>query len=195
MPFKLPPLILHPFADEKAPGTIAAGSRAGLMMNGGIPCEGCTFEELERRFFAARYCEIRMLFYLGKDLERWISQCVECTGASTQYGDAGLTEDSFAALLVECAPASVAAKMASWGVNDYQNIFRRALAIRTLFQELPESSILGSEFLRYYYRFADHVFACRAELYAARRPQAGEFEFEMYASSEYSKMLERQWNE
>lgn len=194
MPFKLPPLILHPFADEKASGTIAEGSRAGLMMNGALPRDGCTFEELERRFFAARYCEIRMLFYLGKDLERWIGQCAEFAAHLPELAGEGLSEDSFAALLVECAPPGVGSKLAGWGVHDYQNIFRRALGIRTLFQELPERAILGSEFLRYYYRFADHVFACRAELCAARRPQPGEFDFEIYASSEYSKMLERQWS-
>ncbi len=162
------------------------------MLNGALPRDGRTDEELERQFLDARYCEFRMLFYVGKDVERWLEQCAELIERAPD-APAGCSQESFASLLIDAPPASVRDKLARWGVQDYRNIFIRALGIRTVFQELPDRGVLGSEFLRHYYCFADHLFACREELYACRCPLPGEFDFELYASAEYSRLLEREW--
>ncbi len=193
MALKLPPLILHPFADQTATGTIADGTRAGLMLDGALPRDGRTNEELERCFLDARYCEFRMLFYVGKDVERWLAQCAEFIERTPEGIPAGCSQESFASLLIDAAPAAVREKLARWGVRDYRNIFIRALGIRTVFQELPERGVLGPGFLRHYYCYADHLFACREDLCACRRPVAGEFDFELYASAEYSRLLAREW--
>jgi hypothetical protein len=189
---KLPPLILHPFADRTAAGIIADGARAGFMLNGALPRDGHTSEELERQFLDARYCEFRMLFYVGKDVERWLEQCAEFI-EHAPGAPAGCGRESFASLLIDAAPPAVREKLGKWGVQEYRNIFIRALGIRAVFRELPDCGVLGTEFLRYYYDFADHLFACREELNACRHPAPGEFDFELYASGEYSKLLEREW--
>jgi hypothetical protein len=187
---KLPPLILHPFADNSVAGTLADGSRAGLMLEGVLPRDGCSSQDLEERFLGSRYCELRMLFYLGKDLERWTHQCAEVVAET----DAALREHSFALLLVDDTPAPVRDKLARWGVHDFRNIFVRALGIRTLFQELPDRRLLAPDFLRFYHRFADQVFAAREMLFPSRRAEPDEFAFELYASAEYSRLLEQEWS-
>ena len=73
----LPPLILHPFNERIAPATLLEGSKAALMLSGLIPNEGADPDDLRRRLLSGRYAEMRMLFFLGKDVFRWIDQCVE----------------------------------------------------------------------------------------------------------------------
>ena len=73
----LPPLILHPFADASGPDKLVESSRASLMLQGLLPSGERSTEELDRALIDGRYCEIRMLFYVGKDLVRWIEQCME----------------------------------------------------------------------------------------------------------------------
>ena len=156
------------------------------------PGEACT-DELERTLLDGRLCEIRMLFYLGKDLHRWIEQCVEFAESVEELTGAELGFDSFAELLIEDAPASVREKLDHWGVGDYKSIFARAIALRTLFSELPSDGVLAPEFIRNYFRYADHVYACRRQLSATRRITSANFEFNLYASGEYSRLLEREW--
>ncbi len=76
-PMKLPPLILHPFADAGGPDKLVESSRASLMLQGLLPSGERTTEDLDRALLDGRYCEIRMLFYVGKDLVRWIEQCLD----------------------------------------------------------------------------------------------------------------------
>src|ERR1700751_4966545 len=73
----LPPLILHPFNERVPPSALLENSRAALMLSGLIPRDGSDEEELKRRLLAGKYGEVRMLFYLGKDVFRWIDQCVD----------------------------------------------------------------------------------------------------------------------
>jgi hypothetical protein len=40
--------------------------------------------ELERRVLIGRYQEIRMLVFLGKDIFRWLQQCVDFIDRSGQ---------------------------------------------------------------------------------------------------------------
>ena len=70
---KLPPLILHPFADSGGPDKLVESSRANLMIQGLLPAGEHRMEDIERTLLDGRFCEIRMLFYVGKDLLRWMS--------------------------------------------------------------------------------------------------------------------------
>jgi len=189
----LPPLILHPFSDAGGPQALVRSSRAGLILEGLAPQNDVATEELERTLLRGRLCEIRMLFYVGKDLHRWIEQCVEFCGRLPELAGANLGFDSFAQLLIEDPPASVREKLARWGVADYPAIFSRALAMWTLFAEAPVEDTLGADFVRNYFRFADQIYACRRTLESTAKISPVNFEFELYASGEYSRMLEREW--
>ena len=67
---KLPPLILHPFADAGGPEKLVESSRANLVLQGLLPAGDRNTQEIERTLLEGRFCEIRMLFYVGKDLLR-----------------------------------------------------------------------------------------------------------------------------
>src|ERR1041384_1556755 len=107
---KLPPLILHPFADASGPNKLVESSRASLMLQGLLPTGQQTAEDLERTLLDGRYQEIRMLFYVGRDILRWIDQCVEHVNRYPELQNATLTPESFAAYLVQDPPAEVVGK-------------------------------------------------------------------------------------
>src|SRR6266702_3960458 len=75
--WELPPLILHPFSDQSGPKKLVQSSRASLILNGLLPKDESTEDELTRNLMEGRVCEIRMLFFVGKDLLRWIAQCLD----------------------------------------------------------------------------------------------------------------------
>ena len=116
---KLPPLILHPFADAKGPDKLVESSRASLMLQGLLPSGERTTDELDRSLIDGRYCEIRMLFYVGRDLTRWIEQCLDHTRGFPELRDRTVKYQSFAAYLVNHTPLPVQAKLRKWGVADY----------------------------------------------------------------------------
>jgi len=191
---KLPPLILHPFADAGGPDKLVESSRASLMLQGLLPTGERTTEELDESLLEGRYCEIRMLFYVGKDLVRWIYQCLD--HIERQPGcDPGIKFQSFAAYLVHNTPVTVQAKLRKWGVADFKSIFMRALGLNALLADIPERGVLANDFVRNYYRYADSIFLCRQS--QAQFTDVGQmnFDFEIYASGEYSRMLEREWAE
>ena len=193
---KLPHLILHPFADTRAPGRLEESSRASLMLQGLLPAGERTAEELDQALLDGRYSEIKMLFYVGRDLILWIEQCLEYVSRQPELRDRGICYQSFAAHLVHHAPAAAVAKLRKWGVSDYPPIFMRALGLNAMWAEAPERRQLAGAFIRNYYRFADQMFQCRQ----SQEPQFADitnlgFEFELYASGEYSRMLEREWAE
>lgn len=66
--WELPPLILHPFNERTPPSALLENSKAALMLSGLIPNDGSEADELKRRLLAGRYGELRMLFFLGKDV-------------------------------------------------------------------------------------------------------------------------------
>ncbi len=191
----LPPLILHPFADSKGPGQLVESSRAGLMLQGLLPAGSHSREELERKLLAGRYCEFRMLFYIGKDIARWIDQCLEFVERTPELAEEGIRFQSFAAFVVHDPPESVREKLRRWGVVDYKGIFSRALGLNGMFAELPPRELLTDEFLRNYYRYADHMFAARLNLCTYTELNPRRFDFSLYASGEYAEMLEREWEE
>jgi len=193
--YTLPPLILHPFADAAGPNKLVESSRASLKLQGLLPAGESTQEDLDKALLDGRYSELRMLFYVGKDLTRWIDQCVEFVDRQRDQIDAGITRQSFATLLVQDAPATVQAKLRKWGVGDYKAIFTRALGLQCLFADAPGREILSDEFVRNYYRYADQMFALKQGEAEFTLIASRDFKFELYSSGEYSRMLERSWGE
>jgi hypothetical protein len=98
-------------------------------------------------------------------------------------------------MLVNHAPAPVQAKLRRWGVADYRSIFMRALGMNTLLATAPERHSLSDEFVRNYYLYADQLFSSRQSQVTFSPIEDMGFEFEIFASGEYSKMLEREWAE
>lgn len=191
--WELPPVILHPFADPEGPDQLVESSRAHLMLEGLLPNGELTPEELQRRFLSGRLTEIRMLFYVGKDLERWVGQCVDLVEREEDLRSTGVSAGSFMKLLIDHAPKNVREKLARWGVADYRSIFRRALGLNAVFSECPSFEALTPAFVRYYYRYADHLYNCRLQTEAHVELAPEQFPFELFASGEYSRMLEREW--
>src|SRR5580658_6569483 len=192
---RLPPLILHPFADANGPDKLIQSSRASLMLQGLLPSGERTSDELDRALLDGRYHEIRMLFYVGRDLLRWIEQCLECSRRDPVLRDLGVGYQSFAALLVHHAPKPVQDKLHKWNVSDYRSIFIRALGLNALFAEAPRRDDLTDEFVRNYYRYADQMFQCRQNQVQFYELNTLGVEFDLFASGEYSRMLERGWEE
>jgi hypothetical protein len=191
----LPPLILHPFADAAGPDRLVESSRASLMIQGLLPSGERSQEDLDRSLLDGRYCEVRMLYYVGKDLVRWIEQCMEHVERQPEFGAAGIREQSFAAFLVNHTPPVVQAKLRKWGVADYKAIFSRAIGLNAMWALAPSRESLSDDFVRNYYRYADQMFLCRqGQVQFADISTLG-FEFDIYASGEYSRMLEREWSE
>lgn len=192
---QLPPLILHPFAQPYDPAKLIEGSRAGLVLRGLLPEADLDTEELERQLLEGRYCEISMLFYVGKDVMRWAGQCEETLARQSCCAGQGYTAESFIALLVENPPARVDRKLRGWGVQEYRRIFARAVGLQAIFQQLPPRHILADDFIRHYHRFADHLYACRLQMRPFTPAEPGKFDFEVYASGEYARLLEQQWQQ
>lgn len=192
---KLPPLILHPFADAAGPDKLVESSRASLMLQGLLPSGERTTDDLDKSLLEGRYCEIRMLFYVGKDLVRWIEQSLEHIERQPGFRDSGIKFQSFAAYLVNHTPPPVQAKLRKWGVADFKSIFMRALGLNVILAGVPERGILSDDFVRNYYRYADSIFLCRQNQTQFTDIAQMNFEFDIYASGEYSRMLEREWSE
>ena len=193
--WELPPLILHPFSDQAGPGKLVQSSRASLMLNGLLPHDESTEDELTRKLIEGRVCEIRMLFFVGKDLLRWIAHCLDFVGSVPELKDSGIREQSFAEFLVQNPPEKVRAKLRAWGVFDYKSIFSRAIGLNAVFCEPPDEDQVSNEFIRNYFRYADHMFACRQQIQAFTEVTGENFHFEIYASGEYSRLLEKAWEE
>jgi hypothetical protein len=191
----LPPLILHPFADNGGPNKLVESSRANLMLQGLLPTGERSSDDLERTLIEGRFCEIRMLYYVGKDLTRWIEQCMEHVERDPRFRDSGIRFQSFAAFLVDHTPEPVQTKLRKWGVADYKAIFSRALGLCAMLGSAPEPNTLSREFIRNYYRYADQIFQVRQSEIAFTEISDRGLDFEIYASGEYSRMLEREWAE
>lgn len=193
--FKLPPLILHPFSAPEEVSTLAQGSRASLILEGYLPAKSVAESELDQHLVRGRFAELRMLFYVGKDIGRWMEQCVEVAAAHPEFSHLGMGRQAFASLLVEDAPANVRNKLEMWGVLDYRSLFRRAIGLHSVFEEVPAIEGLTTDFLKRYHRHADRWFEFWIE--GGRLPSVNpdEFPFDLYASGEYALILERSWSE
>ena len=189
----LPPLILHPFNERIPPSTLLDNSKAALMLAGLLPSNGTDPDELSRKLLAGRYGEIRMLYFLGKDVFRWMDQCLDWVTRLAELRDGEWQAQTFAALLTTGTPPEVKEKLVRWGVSDYVSIFCRAIGLNSLFTAPPAFGTLADEFLRNYHRYADSLYRCYMELEPHRTIEAKQFQFALYASGEYSRMLELQW--
>ena len=190
----LPPLILHPFADATGPERLVESSRASLVLQGLLPGGENTPEDLERKVLEGRYCEIRMLFYVGLDVVRWVDQCMDTVERSREMFPAGVTRQSFIAMLVQNPPGLVQHKLRKWGVADYRAIFSRAIGLNSMFAKVPARDTLSDDFLRNYFRFADQLYTMVLGQSAYKTIDPGQFDFELYSSGEYSRMLEKEWD-
>jgi hypothetical protein len=186
--WKLPPLILHPFSRA----TFAPG-RAGLPqgLHNASSRRRISPEAMRERILDGRYREITWLFYIGKDVVRWIEQCLEFVRSREELRHPNLRFQSFAALLTENPPPLVRDKLQRWGVLDIKSIFSRAIGINSLFAQLPAFEALSEEFLRNYYSYADCIFACRQNACTFTRLEADKGRFDLYSSGEYASILER----
>jgi len=164
-------------------------------MQGLLPGGDQSKEDLEKTLLIGRYCELRMLYYVGKDLVRWIEQCLEFAASTPDLKEEGILFQSFAHLLVFDPPEPVREKLKKWGVADYKGIFSRAIGIYSMFSDAPPRELLSHEFLRSYYRYADHLFAARQSLQKFTELNPQRFDFALFASGEYTRMLEREWEE
>jgi hypothetical protein len=192
---QLPPLILHPFSRSDENSLLAESSRASLALQGLAPRDQTPLQELDKQLLRGRYAELRMLFYIGKDISRWAEQCTETAQAAGWTVNRRIRPETFAVLLIEHAPDHVRAKLESWGVLDFSALFRRSFGLHAVFQELPECNTLSPEFLRRYNRYLDQWYEQRLKDSGFDRPGLSEFTFDLYASGEYSSMLEKSWAE
>jgi len=191
--WELPPLILHPFNERVPPSALLENSKAALMMAGLIPGDGSDQDELKRRMLVGRHAEIRMLFFLGKDVFRWLGQCQECAARIPELSGVELPGQSFAGLLTASPPPAVKEKLIRWGVADHASVFSRAIGLNAVFAQPPALEGLSGEFLRNYHRYADLMFRSYMESQPHHIVGAANFRFELYASGEYSRMLETEW--
>jgi len=191
----LPPLILHPFNERISPAAMIENSKAALMLAGLAARDGSGDNVLHSRVIASRYAEVRMLFFIGKDVMRWLEQCAEWAAGVAELQAACLRRQSFARLIAVCPPAAVCEKLTRWGVTDYLAIFCRAIGLHTLFGEPPPLEVLARDFLLNYHRYGDLLYQgfMEAETYSVI--STTNFHFQLYASGEYSRMLEAKWEQ
>lgn len=192
---QLPPLILHPFTESASTVRILESARASLSMledGSSSPEENSA---LEKQLTEGRFTEFRMLFYVGKDVYRWLDQCVDACERSPELQGRDLVHQSFAQLLIKQTPADVSAKLRSWGVVEFARIFSRSIGIYTQFRDPPPREMLQPAYLLHYYQYADFAFSCWTEMKEPAILTQEQFPFTLYASGEYTKILEEQWND
>jgi hypothetical protein len=165
------------------------------MLAGVLPMDGVEPESLRQRVVEGRVCEVKMLYYVGLDLDRWLEECTEVAAREEKLRETGLSKSSFASLLVASSPIHVQAKLQGWGVADYKSLFARALGLNAVFACPPDASFAQAGFLLDYHRFADGFFRSWKENQEGSPAPPGSFTFELYASGEYSRILERQWED
>jgi hypothetical protein len=169
---ELPPLILHPIAGDP---DVLQEDFAG---------------DEESRRMEIRRLELKMLCCLGKDLNRWLEQCLEF--AATEPSLAELCETHLIDLLVVNPPESLVRKMSIWGVGEFRAIFARALGLAAVFSEPPAREHITDTFVRDMSVYADVLYRSRRQALTVglSRPRC---RFDVYASGEYASMLERSW--
>ncbi len=187
----LPPLILHPFTEAAATVRMLENARMSLE----LMRDGQEEKALEDQVLEGRFTELRMLFYVGKDVCRWLDQCADYCARAPELEGVELSPQSFAELLIEQTPSDVAEKLRRWGVVEYARIFSRSIGLFNQFREPPDAGILQPSYLRSYHRYADFAYAAWRDLKNSVPLPVEQFPFTLYASGEYAKMLEEQWRE
>jgi hypothetical protein len=176
----LPPLILHPFGRGLETSASLDSIKLALDLSG-MGDRGAEKEALLR----ARYTEFRMLSLVGKDIMRWIAQCMDFAGRDDALANSGIRPQSFADLLVNRTPPVVGARFESWGVTDYRRVLSRAIGVNAVFPNPPDFGVITAEFLENYYAYADGLFACYQRLTPFTSLGSHSFGFSLYTSDEY----------
>jgi hypothetical protein len=187
----LPPLILHPFGGDSGTAQLLEGSRAAIALQE-ASLSNPQYADIQQRVILGRYQEVRMLLFLGKDIFRWIDQCMDQMGRAGNLG-LRINAQCFSALIVDTPPAEVRQKLEDWGVSDRRAVFSRAIGIRCLFEEPPDVDMLSPMFLEHYHRFADYSYICFQQMKPWQPMDGNGFDFKIYASEEYSRLLSEQW--
>ena len=193
--FRLPPLILHPFSGPEDTSVLMESSRASLALQGFLPKQEVGPQDLDLQLLRGRYAELRMLYYIGKDILRWFEQCTETVSTSSAFIGRRLRAETFAVFLVQHVPPHVKTKLEGWGVLDFCALFRRSIGLHVVFTELPPAEGFSPDFLRRYHRHLDQWYEQRLRDSVFDRPDADEFTFDLYASGEYTLMLEQSWSD
>lgn len=180
----LPPLILHPFS-HGLDASLAFDSIKLSLYLGGMGEPGLEKEPLLR----GRYTEFRMLSLVGKDVMRWVAQCMDFAGRDAVLASAGIRPQSFADFVVNRTPPAVAASFESWGVVDYRRILSRAIGVNAVFPNPPDFGVVSTGFLEEYYAYADSLFACYQGLTPFTPLELASFSFSIYTSDEYLSTL------
>jgi hypothetical protein len=175
---ELPPLILHPF-DRRSD----TDERYQVTHN----------EPLTEKYLQARYDEFRMLCLIGKDLDRWLGQCMEVASGDPEL--AGLSECNFIAVLLFAPPMPVLQKMHAWGIKNFQLLFSRAIGLNAVFPHPPSTNDVSEAFLRDFHRYADALYDARLRSENASVVLENVFTFDVYASGEYLSHLEKSWEQ
>jgi len=176
----LPPLILHPFGRGLEASASFDSIKLTLLL-GGMGEPGLEKEPLLR----GRYTEFRMLSLAGKDVMRWIAQCVDFAARDEVLAKAGIRAQSFADLLVNRTPPGVAARFEQWGVIDYRRVLSRAIGVNAVFPNPPDFGVISTSFLEEYYAYADSLFTCYQGLAPFTPLAPASFGFALYTSDEY----------
>lgn len=174
---------------------LVESSRASLALQGFLPHPEAGEEDLNRLLTRGRFAELKMLFYIGKDLGRWLEQCVETAQLSGQFDGRAIRQETFAVFLVNYLPSHVRTKLEGWGVLDYCALFRRSIGLHTVFSECPSAGCFTPEFLKKYHRHLDLWYEHRLNSTSFERPEPNDFVFDLYASGEYTIMLEQSWSD
>ena len=193
--FRLPPLILHPFSGPEDTSVLMQSSRASLALQGFLPKPEQALEDLDAHLLRGRYAELRMLYYIGKDILRWMEQCAETIAMTGLYEGKRIRPETFAVFLVQHVPEHVRVKLEGWGVLDFCALFRRSVGLHAVFAEFPAAEQFSPDFLRRYHRHLDLWYEQRLREAVFDRPEAQQFTFDLYASGEYTLMLEQSWSE
>jgi len=193
--FRLPPLILHPFSGPEDTSVLMESSRASLALQGFLPRQEVASQDLDQQLLRGRYAELRMLYYIGKDLLRWFEQCTETVSALGTFEGKRIRPETFAVFLVQHVPPHVRTKLEGWGVLDFCALFRRSVGLHVVFTELPPAEGFSPDFLRRYHRHLDQWYEQRLRDAIFERPEADDFTFDLFASGEYTLMLEQSWGE
>ena len=102
---------------------------------------------------------------------------------------------SFAELLVEDSPLPVREKLKTWAWLIIRAIFARGMGLNAVFADAPDRAGLTEDFIRNYHQFADRYVRMQAGPDSHSAIRAADFDFELFASGEYSRMLEREWQD
>ena len=167
-------------------------SRASLALQGFLPRPEDT-QDLDQQLLRGRYAELRMLYYIGKDVARWTEQCVETAVASHAFEGRRMRVETVGVFLVQHVPQHVRAKLEGWGVLDFCSLFRRSFGLHGVFLEMPTAETFSCDFLRRYHRHLDQWYEQRLRDASFDRAEPHEFIFDLYASGEYTLMLEQSW--